>query len=260
MAGSPYSITPSNAIGSGVSNYTITYDPGMLNITKAPLTVIADNKSKFYGDNDPALTCTASGPFYNGDTSAVVTGVTLATTTGAAATAGTHTITTTGGTAANYSITDLNGTLTVYEAPLTITAADANKVYGATDPNLSFTTTGTLYYGDAITSVNLTSAGTAGTATVAGSPYAIVPGNAIGSGLSNYAISYNDRGTLDVTPAPLSITAASTNKVYGATDANMTYSTTGTLFNGDSITGVTLSTRNGRDGDRGRLALRHRAQ
>ena len=43
----------------------------------------------------------------------MISGVSLSTTTGAAATAGTHTIIASGGTAANYAITDVNGTLTV---------------------------------------------------------------------------------------------------------------------------------------------------
>ena len=46
----------------------------------------------------------------------MISGVTLSTATGAAATAGTHTITASGGTAANYAITDVNGTLTVAQA------------------------------------------------------------------------------------------------------------------------------------------------
>ena len=53
-----------------------------------------------------------TGRLYYGDPASVVSGVTLSTTTGAAATAGTHTITASGGTAANYAITDVNGTLT----------------------------------------------------------------------------------------------------------------------------------------------------
>ena len=159
MAGSPYAIVPSNAIGSGLGNYTITYDD--------------------------------------------------------------------------------SGTLDVTPAPLSITAASTSKVYGATDADLTYSTTGNLYNGDSITGVTLTSAGTAGTATVADAPYAIVPSNAMGSGLSNYAINYDDSGTLDVTPAPLVITAADTSKVYGATGTNLPFTTTGTLYNGDAVTGVT---------------------
>ena len=55
-----------------------------------------------------------------------------------------------------------------------------------------------LVNGDTVTSVTLTSTGAAATATVAGSPYAIVPSAAVGTGLSNYTISYVN-GSLTVT-------------------------------------------------------------
>ena len=101
------------------------------------LTVTADDKSKVYGATDPNLTDTPSGTLYYGDSYSVITGVTLSTTTGAAATAGTHVITATGGTATNYAITDVNGTLTVSKAPLVVTAENKSKVYGAADPALT---------------------------------------------------------------------------------------------------------------------------
>src|SRR5262249_17809842 len=72
-----------------------------LQVTQAPLTVTADDKSKTYGASDPALTYTPSGTLYFGDTYAVISGVVLTTDTGAAATVGTHVITASGGTAAN---------------------------------------------------------------------------------------------------------------------------------------------------------------
>ena len=37
MAGSPYSIIPSDAVGTGLSNYTITYDNGSLGVNPAVL-------------------------------------------------------------------------------------------------------------------------------------------------------------------------------------------------------------------------------
>src|SRR5207247_2049471 len=71
------------------------------------------------------------------------------TATGAAATAGTHIITATGGTAANYEVATANGTLTVSQAAaLTATADAKSKVYGAADPTLTYTPSGTLYYSD----------------------------------------------------------------------------------------------------------------
>ena len=115
--------------GGTAANYSIMNVNGTLSVAKAaPLIVTADSKSKVYGATDPTLTYTPSGTLYYGDSYSIITGVTLATTTGAESTAGTHAITAVGGTAANYAITDVNGTLTVSQAPLIVTADDKNKV------------------------------------------------------------------------------------------------------------------------------------
>jgi len=97
---------------------------------------------------------------------------------------------------------------TVTPAPLTITADSTSKTYGqtVTFAGTEFSTSG-LVNSDSVGSVSLSSAGAAATATVAGSPYAIIASNAVGSGLSNYSISYVN-GSLSVTPAPLTITAS----------------------------------------------------
>src|SRR5262249_47795646 len=55
-----------NTLSAG-ANYTITYNGDDLAITKAHLTVTADDKSKTYGDANPALTATLSG-FVGGET------------------------------------------------------------------------------------------------------------------------------------------------------------------------------------------------
>src|SRR5207253_959524 len=78
-----------------------------------------------------------------------------------------------------------------------------------------FTSTG-LVNGDSVTSVSLTSAGTAANASVAGSPFAIIPSLATGTGLDNYAITYLN-GSLTVTAKTLDITANSSSKTYGQT-------------------------------------------
>ena len=84
---------------------------------------------------------------------------------------------------ANYTISYVNGTLTVTTAALTITANSPSKTYGqtVTFAGTEFTGSG-LVNSDTVTSVTLTSAGTAATATVAGSPYTIVPSAAAGTG------------------------------------------------------------------------------
>ena len=114
----------------------------------------------------------------------------------------------------NYTITYVNGTLTVSPKALTITANNRSKTYGdtVTFAGTEFTTVG-LVGSDTVTSVTLTSAGAAASAAVAGSPYSIVPSAAVGTGLGNYTITYVN-GTLTVSPKALSITANADGKSY----------------------------------------------
>ncbi len=56
------------------SNYTLNYQGNNLTITKALLNVIADAKTKVYGDADPSLTYQVSG-LKNGDTAGAVPAV-----------------------------------------------------------------------------------------------------------------------------------------------------------------------------------------
>src|SRR5260370_6669853 len=102
--------------GGTAANYEVTRGKGIMTRGKAVLTVTADDKSKVYGAADPALTSTPSGTLYYGDGYDVITGVSLSTATGAAANFGTHPIMASGGTAANYDVTFVNGTLTVGKA------------------------------------------------------------------------------------------------------------------------------------------------
>jgi hypothetical protein len=67
IVGSPYTVTPSAALGTGLGNYTIGYVNGSLTVNKAHLTVTADAKSVQYSDRLPTLTATISG-FVNGET------------------------------------------------------------------------------------------------------------------------------------------------------------------------------------------------
>ena len=179
--------------GGTAANYAITDVNGTLSVAQTPLTVTANNLTKVYGAADPTLTYSASGTLFYSDTYAVITGVSLATTTGAAATAGTHTITASGGAATNYAITDVDGTLTVSQAALTITANNQSKVYGGADPVLTWRA-GTLFYSDTsavITGVVLSTstgaAATAGSHTITAS----------GGSATNYAIT-DVNGTLTV--------------------------------------------------------------
>jgi hypothetical protein len=109
-------------------NYTTATGAQTLTVNKAALTARADDKGKVQGTANPALTITYSG-FVNGETKTVITEPTISTTATTDSAAGTYPITLTGGSAANYTLTLVNGTLTItsgsYLANLSVRAAMA---------------------------------------------------------------------------------------------------------------------------------------
>ena len=109
-----YSINQGSVAAVG-GNYTITFSNGAsLTITQRPLTVTADNKTKVQREANPAFTLSYSG-LANGDTGGVVIGVNASTS--AADAPGSYPIVLSGGSATNYALTLVNGTLTVTPAP-----------------------------------------------------------------------------------------------------------------------------------------------
>ncbi len=116
-----YSITVS---GGASSNYTFSYVPGTLTISKAVLTVTADNKTKKLNAPLPALTAGYSG-FVAGDDESVLTGApALETSALQSSPLGDYPITVTQGTLAadNYTFNFVNGTLSIVsQSPATVT-------------------------------------------------------------------------------------------------------------------------------------------
>ncbi|MEP6804829.1 MAG: MBG domain-containing protein [Flavobacterium sp.] len=134
-----YAITAS---GASSSNYTIIYVDGTLDVTKAIVTITADNKNKAYGDVNPTLTATYTG-FVNGDTeTSLTTPPAITTTADTTSPVGGYPITASGAASSNYTIVYVDGTLDVTKAVVTITADNKNKVYGDVNPTLTATYTG----------------------------------------------------------------------------------------------------------------------
>ncbi len=219
-------------------NYNITKTDGTLVVAKATATVTANDKSKTYGDDNPALDATVVGQVAGGD----AINYSLATTAAKFAGVGSYPIVVTLNSNPNYNVTKTDGTLVVNKATLMITANNRSKSYGdtVTFVGTEFTTVG-LVNGDSVSSVTLTSAGAGANATVAGSPYAIVASAATGTGLDNYTIAYIP-GVLTIDPKALTITANDRSKTYGTTVTFVgTEFTTVGLVNGDSVSSVTLT-------------------
>ena len=119
------------ATGTNLANYTVVYVNGTLTVVRATLTVTAGNASRAYGAANPSFTASATGA-QNGDTFTF----TESTTATIAAPVGTYAIVpvATGANLANYTVVYVNGTLTIGQATLTVTAGNASRAYGAANP------------------------------------------------------------------------------------------------------------------------------
>ncbi|MGB8131953.1 MAG: MBG domain-containing protein [Candidatus Angelobacter sp.] len=231
--GSPvgtYPIVPSYADPAGVlNNYNVIVTNGTLTITPAPLSVTADNASRVYGDPNPIFTGTVLG-IKNGD-NITATYTSIA---NPASGVGTYPIVANlidlTHKLGNYTVTKTDGVLTVTQAPLSVTAADALRLYG--DPNPVFT--GTIVgikNGDAITA---TYSSPATVLSDVGS-YPIIPALVDPTlKLGNYAVT-SINGVLTINPSPLTFTVANASRVYGNTNPNFTGTFVG-LKNGDVLT------------------------
>jgi len=207
------------------SNYDIVFVGSNFNITKATLTITAEDKSKLYGAIVPALTYTYSG-LVNGD-AAPSTLPAIITTALASSSVDSYPITVSAAADANYTINYVPGILIVNKVPLKITAENKTKVYGAANPTLTYTYSG-LVNGDLATITWPTII----TAALPNSPvgvYEIIPSAATDP---NYTITYVN-ASLTVTKALLTITALAKLKVYGEINPTLTFAYTG-LVNPDA--------------------------
>lgn len=128
-----YTVTASLDTGYIWSDYT--YDDVELewSISKAPLTVTAQDKSVTYGEGPPAYTAEYS-EFAPGDDESSVTGLVLACDYSVGDDADTYPITASGASSVNYSLSYVPGTLTVNKAELEIpTAVTSEFTYNGSE-------------------------------------------------------------------------------------------------------------------------------
>ncbi len=236
VAGSPYSITPSAAVGNGLSNYTIQYVDGSLEITSALLTVTADPQAITYGDPDPAFTFQYSG-FAGLDDATVLTNAPTCTVNGAHTNAGDYTITCNGGSDDNYSFQYNDNTLTIHPLAITVTAVTDIKEY---DGNTSSTgtpiiTLGTLVGDDTADFSQAFETASAGTGKT------LLPtGNVLdGNNGNNYTVNFINNTSGEITRRPITVSADPQSKPFGSSDPVLSYSVTnGSLLGNDGFSGA----------------------
>jgi len=208
------------------TNYSLTFISTNLTITTATLVITADEQGKTYGEADPALTYQITGGvLIGGDT------LTGALTRVAGENVGLFTIQQ--GTLAattNYSITFIPATLEIERASLTVRADAKSKVYGATDPGLTYQISfGALVGSDTFSGALTRVAGEAVRS------YTISQGTLTAG--NNYELIFNS-ANLTITPAPLAVSAGAQTKVYGAADPLLTcHFTSGALVGSDTFSG-----------------------
>jgi hypothetical protein len=227
IAGGPYNITPSAAVGTGLGNYSINYAKGTLTVTKAPLTVTVNPATSVYGAAFPAFTGTVSGAVAGDGITATYS--TAATTTSAAG--GSYSITATlndpDSKLGNYTVTNTPAALTITRAtPGVVVTSNSNPVLVqnsitliATVSSGVSTPTGTVTFLDGTTPLGTGTVNSSGIATLALSTLAVGSHSITGvySGDTNFIALSSSAITQSVQDFNLTISIASSGGTAGVT-------------------------------------------
>ena len=232
----PYAVTPGGLV---TSNYAVAYAAGTLTVSKAALTITAENKSRPYGAADPSFTVAYTG-FQNSETVAVLGGALSCLTTASAASPASppsYPINCSGQTSNNYAITNVAGALTISTADQTITFdALSGKTYG----DASFALTGTASSGLPVAfSVTGNCSLSAATVTITGAGACEVTASQPGN--ENYNAALNVVRPFAIGKAVLTVTAENKARIYGDPNSAFTSIVSG-FKNADTLaTAVTGS-------------------
>ena len=197
-----YDIVASGAVS---DKYEISYIPGTLTITKAPLSISAGNYTKKQGDAMPVFKASYAG-FKNGEDESVLTKQPVFSCEANEASApAEYAVTISGADAENYEISYEQGRLTVVEADAVVVRAKSySRQYGDENPVFEFETEGAALDG---TPEIVCSA-------VANSPVGSYTIEVKQGSIKNYNVHF-ESGCLVITKAPLSISAGNYTKKQG---------------------------------------------
>ena len=198
-----YDIVASGAVS---DKYEISYIPGTLTITKAPLSISAGNYTKKQGDAMPVFKASYAG-FKNGENESVLTKQPVfSCEANEASVPAEYAVTISGAYAENYDISYEQGRLTVVEADAVVVRAKSySRQYGDENPVFEFETEGAALDG---TPEIVCSA-------VANSPVGSYTIEVKQGSIKNYNVHF-ESGSLVITKAPLSISAGNYTKKQGA--------------------------------------------
>ena len=203
-----------------------------LTVAKAPLTITAQDFTRYEGEENPAFTVSYEGFVKNEDATVLTAQPVIATTATVESAAGTYPITVSGATAANYEITFVAGTLTVQDK-------STQTIVLTSLPDMT-------YGGDAYTLPAQTEEGFDLTWASSNTAVATISGNTLTvKGAGTAAITASQAGneeykpfskefTLTVAKAPLTITANDATKNVGEENPAFTASYEGFVGDDDA--------------------------
>jgi hypothetical protein len=232
-ATSPVGTYPTSCSGAADPNFTFAYVAGTVTIQRAPATVTASSDSMTYGGTVPTITASYSG-LRNGAV-APATLPTCTTTATSTSNTGIYPSTCSGAADPNYTFTAIPGEVGVNKADATVTASSPTMTYGDPPPTIAASYSG-LVNGDTAPGIR---GATCSTTATAASPVGTYVSTCAGADDLNYYFSYID-GTVTVAAAPVTVTASSPSRAYGAANPAITASYSG-LRNG-AVAPATLPT------------------
>ena len=202
---------PITLSGGNATNYEFVYEPGVLTITKAPLSAKVNDTTKVYGNQNPAFTIDYYG-LKNGETApAWTTRPTFQTDATKSSSVGNYVIKATNGIPVNYDLREItNGTLNITPASLTISANDAARQYYSEEPTFNYRCNGFVNGEDESVLSTKPTLSTTATRTSNVGTYEIKVGEASNP---NYSISYIN-GTLTITPRTLTASVGNYERIY----------------------------------------------
>lgn len=201
------------------SNYNISLTSSEFTITPKLITATVYPDNKIYGDEEPILNYELS------DFPLATDNLTINISREAGEDIGTYTLTSSSNNS-NYNIALSSSEFKITPKPITVSLFINTKIYGETDPELTYTLSESLIGSDALTGQ------------LSREPGEDVGTYAISSSLenANYTIDFT-ASTFEITPKPIAINANPITKVYGEADPELTYILSESLIGSDALTG-----------------------
>jgi len=224
------------------ANYSFSYLTGTTTVTPAPLTITASDATQYAGDAAPTITPSYSG-FVNGDSSSSLTTTpTCSSSTSPSSVPGTYPSSCAGAVDEDYSMSYLNGTVTVFSIAAStpyVSNVPSGPTYGGTfHPVVSSNSDGTPSVTSSTPSV-CTVDNTGIVTFIATGSCTLVAHVSAGT---VYQAADGDPQTFGVSKAILVVTASSSTQLAGTTPPPVSYAVTGYVL-GDSASAISVPPR-----------------